>query len=65
MSFKSLEEFAKYIEVNEGALIRLHVYNVDHEAVREVSLTPNKNWGGDGLLCCDVSFGYFNKIPIR
>jgi hypothetical protein len=33
--------------------------------VREVSLTPNKGWGGKGLLGCDVSFGYFNKIPLR
>jgi hypothetical protein len=27
--FKSLDEFAKYIEVNQGTEIRLHVYNVD------------------------------------
>jgi hypothetical protein len=43
----------------------LHVYNVDQEKVREVNLTPKKGWGGNGLLGCDVSFGYFNKIPLR
>lgn len=34
--FKSLEEFAKYIEVNEGQELKLHVYNVETEQVREV-----------------------------
>lgn len=38
---------------------------MDSETVREVSLTPTKDWGGQGLLGCDVSFGYFNKIPLR
>jgi hypothetical protein len=43
----------------------LHVYSSETEKVREVHLTPNRNWGGVGLLGCDVSFGYFNKIPLR
>lgn len=30
-----------------------------------MSLTPTRGWGGQGLLGCDVSFGYFNKIPLR
>lgn len=29
ISFKSLEEFAKYIEVNEGTDVKLHVYNTE------------------------------------
>ena len=33
--------------------------------MREVPLTPRKDWGGNGLLGCDVSFGFFNKIPLR
>lgn len=65
IAFKSLDEFAKYVEVNQGTEIRLYLYNVDTEKVREVSLTPSRDWGGQGLLGCDVSFGYFNKIPHR
>jgi len=41
------------------------VYNVEQEKVREVNLTPRRGWGGSGLLGCDVSFGFFNKIPLR
>ena len=65
IAFKSLEEFAKYIEINTNSEIRLWLYNVDSEAVREVPLTPRRGWGGQGLLGCDISFGYFNKIPLR
>jgi len=53
------------VEVNEGQEIRLWAYNVDQETAREVALTPNRGWGGQGMLGCDVSFGYFNKIPMR
>ena len=45
IAFKSLEEFAKYVEVNKGQEIRLHIYNVEKEQVREVALTP-KEWNG-------------------
>lgn len=65
ISFKSLDKFAKYVEINEGSLVTLHVYNTESEKVREVNLTPKRGWGGIGLLGCDVSFGYFNKIPLR
>ena len=40
------------------------MYNVDQEKVRELSLTP-RQWNGQGLLGCDVSFGFFNKLPLR
>ena len=65
ISFKNLDEFAKYVEVNQGSEIKLSLYNVDQEKIRDLSLTPNREWGGQGLLGCDVSFGYFNKIPLR
>lgn len=65
IAFKSVEEFAKYVEVNEGQEIRLHMYNTSTETVREVTLIPNRSWDGQGLLGCDVSFGYFNKLPLR
>ena len=30
-----------------------------------MALTPKSGWGGQGLLGCDASYGYFNKIPLR
>lgn len=43
--FKSIDEFAKYIEVNKGQEIKLYIYNIDKETIRELLLTP-KNWNG-------------------
>lgn len=63
--FKSLEEFEKYIIVNENQEIKFYIYNSEFESFRVLNLTPNKEWGGIGLLGCDVSFGYFNIIPLR
>lgn len=28
-------------------------------------LTPRSNWGGQGLLGADISFGYLNSLPMR
>ena len=63
--FKSLDEFAKLVEVNESRELTLYVYNVDSETVRECKIIPSKTWGGNGLLGCDVSYGFLNKIPLR
>mmetsp|Transcript_34590 Transcript_34590/g.33796 ORF Transcript_34590/g.33796 Transcript_34590/m.33796 type:complete len:93 (-) Transcript_34590:563-841(-) len=43
--FKSLDEFAKYIEINKETEIKLYVYSTEQEKVREVGLTP-RQWGG-------------------
>lgn len=32
--------------------------------VREVTLTPNSSWGGDGCLGCDIGYGYLHRIPL-
>jgi hypothetical protein len=36
------------IENHEGKPLRLYVYNTDTDACREVSITPNGAWGGEG-----------------
>ncbi len=35
------------------------------DAVREVLLTPNSAWGGEGSLGCGIGYGYLHRIPIR
>ncbi len=65
ISFKNLDDFAKYVEVNQDQEIRLFIYNSEREDVKEIALTPKSGWGGQGLLGCDASYGFFNKIPLR
>ena len=43
----------------------MYVYNIDLEKVRIVTVTPRENWGGQGLVGADVSFGYLNRLPMR
>jgi len=60
-----LEEFAKFIQVNKGQAIHLQVYNTKSEQVRVSTLVPTDGWGGEGLIGADISFGYFNQLPLR
>lgn len=32
---------------------------------REITLTPNVGWGGEGSLGCGIGYGYLHRIPIR
>ncbi|KAF9359151.1 Golgi reassembly-stacking protein 2 [Mortierella sp. AD094] len=45
------------VEDNIGEPLRLHVYNSEMDHVREIVIIPNEEWGGDGLLGCDVGYG--------
>ncbi|CEF63885.1 Golgi reassembly-stacking protein 2 [Strongyloides ratti] len=58
------DDLIALVQANEGKPVKLYVYNVKQDNVREVTLTPNSNWGGEGCLGCDIGFGYLHRIPI-
>jgi len=39
------------------------VYNTETDHCREVTITPNGAWGGDGSLGCGIGYGYLHRIP--
>ncbi len=45
--------------------MKLYVYNSDTDSTREISLTPNIGWGGEGSLGCGIGYGYLHRIPFR
>ncbi|KAF9571554.1 Golgi reassembly-stacking protein 2 [Mortierella alpina] len=51
------------VEDNIGEPLRLHVYNSETDHVREIVIIPNEEWGGEGLLGCDVGYGYLHRLP--
>jgi hypothetical protein len=53
------------IESSENKQLKLYVYNFELDSVREVLLTPNSAWGGEGSLGCGIGYGYLHRIPIR
>ncbi|XP_041977178.1 Golgi reassembly-stacking protein 2 [Aricia agestis] len=59
------EDLFTLIEAHEGRALKLFVYNINDDTCREVHITPNHNWGGEGSLGCGIGYGYLHRIPIR
>ena len=59
------EDLFTLIETHEGKQLKLYVYNCDEDRCREVIITPNSKWGGEGSLGAGIGFGYLHRIPIR
>ncbi|XP_062613630.1 Golgi reassembly-stacking protein 2-like isoform X2 [Saccostrea cucullata] len=59
------EDLFTLIENHEGKPLRLYVYNTETDSCREVTLTPNGAWGGEGSLGCGIGYGYLHRIPKR
>ncbi|XP_043546709.1 Golgi reassembly-stacking protein 1-like [Chiloscyllium plagiosum] len=57
------EDFFNLIESYEGKQLKLMVYNSETDAIREVVVTPNGAWGGEGSLGCGIGYGYLHRIP--
>ena len=53
------------IEAHENKPLKLFVYNYITDACREVTITPNSHWGGEGSLGCGIGYGYLHRIPSR
>jgi hypothetical protein len=62
--FKS-EDLFTLIESHENKQLKLYVYNCEMDNVREVLITPNTAWGGEGSLGCGIGYGYLHRIPIK
>jgi hypothetical protein len=59
------EDFYALIESNQGKSMKLYVYNSETDSTREINLTPNIGWGGEGSLGCGIGYGYLHRIPFR
>lgn len=59
------DELYNLVENHEGRCLKLYVYNSAEDACREVTITPNSKWGGEGSLGCGIGFGYLHRIPVR
>ncbi|KAF9205056.1 Golgi reassembly-stacking protein 2 [Haplosporangium sp. Z 27] len=51
------------VEEYIGEPLPLHVYNTETNQVRELVIIPSEEWGGVGLLGCDVGYGYLHRLP--
>ncbi|XP_061579518.1 Golgi reassembly-stacking protein 2-like [Cololabis saira] len=58
------DDLFSLVETHEGKELKLYVYNTDADNCREVVITPNSDWGGEGSLGCGIGFGYLHRIPM-
>eukprot|EP01091_Cochliopodium_minus_P012182 TRINITY_DN3633_c0_g1_i1.p1 TRINITY_DN3633_c0_g1~~TRINITY_DN3633_c0_g1_i1.p1 ORF type:complete len:528 (-),score=167.82 TRINITY_DN3633_c0_g1_i1:268-1662(-) len=61
--FNDTEDFTKLLQSNLGKQITIYVYNSQSESIRESLLTPREDWGGDGLIGCEMGMGLLHRIP--
>lgn len=59
------EDLYALVETHEGRCLKLYVYNSIDDECREVTITPNSKWGGEGSLGCGIGYGYLHRIPVR
>jgi hypothetical protein len=59
------EDLFSLIEAHEGKPLKLFVYNITTDSCREVIITPNSKWGGEGALGCGIGYGYLHRIPTQ
>ncbi|XP_005297202.1 Golgi reassembly-stacking protein 1 isoform X1 [Chrysemys picta bellii] len=59
------EDFFSLIESHEGKPLKLMVYNTETDSCRELFVTPNGAWGGEGSLGCGIGYGYLHRIPAQ
>lgn len=57
------DDFFMLVETSDGQPIKVYVYSALTDGVRELTLTPNSKWGGEGMLGCDIGYGYLHRIP--
>ncbi|KAJ0070288.1 hypothetical protein NL108_007626 [Boleophthalmus pectinirostris] len=57
------EDLFSLILKGEGKQLTLYVYNTDRDDCREVVITPDCEWGGEGSLGCSIGYGYLHRIP--
>merc|ERR1712223_2224012 len=48
------EDLFTLIEAHEARPLKLYVYNTETDHCREVTITPNGAWGGEGSLGCGI-----------
>jgi hypothetical protein len=46
-----------------GRPLVLYVYNNEYDVTREVTITPSREWGGEGALGCVLGYGALHRLP--
>ncbi|CAB56126.1 human GRASP protein family Golgi protein [Schizosaccharomyces pombe] len=51
------------IESHLNRPLRLYIYNHYRDSTRQVTIVPNRHWGGNGAIGCGVGHGVLHRLP--
>lgn len=54
---------SEIVEDHINRPLRLYVYNNEYNVTRQVTLTPSREWGGEGALGCVLGYGALHRLP--
>lgn len=54
---------SELVEDHIGRPLQLYVYNNEYNVIREVTIHPSRDWGGEGALGCVLGYGALHRLP--
>lgn len=54
---------SELVDDHLGKPLKLYIYNCYFNSTREVTIIPNRHWGGQGSLGCGIGFGALHRLP--
>jgi predicted metalloprotease with PDZ domain len=51
------------LQIRANESLHLYAYNVASDEVRIITVVPNQNWGGEGLLGVEIGIGLLHSLP--
>ncbi|CAE7742297.1 GORASP2 [Symbiodinium sp. CCMP2592] len=61
--FRDMDELTEVVNLYMGTELKIYVYNIEAESIREVVIVPSTQWGGDGAIGADIRTGLLHRIP--
>ncbi|CAJ1410737.1 unnamed protein product [Effrenium voratum] len=61
--FRDMDELSEVVNLYLGKELKIYVYNVETESIREAVLVPQTGWGGEGAIGADIRTGFLHRIP--
>jgi len=65
IAFKGYDHLDYFLEHFDNKATTMFVFNSQSYRVREVTITPNRNWGGQGSLGCNLGIGLLHRLPLQ
>ena len=63
--FLDSDMLSKELQIRANESLDLYAYNIVSDEVRIVTVVPNLDWGGKGLLGAEIGIGLLHHLPLK